>query len=177
MNQWAFRSGHSCRDLVTLRVLRWLYTIHTGQKSCIFLSDISGAFDRVSTEILLNKFKRAGVGLTVLSFLKSFFAPRSAKVLVQGSFSKPIAIANQVYQGTVLGPPSWNVFFADVRKSVNEVGFEEDLFADDLTCEKLFAADTNAEVIFEDLRTCQSRVHAWGATNRVLFDPKKKKTK
>ena len=176
-NQWAFRSGHSCRDLITLRVLRWLNAIHTGRKSAIFLSDISGAFDRVGTELLLKKYERAGVGAIVLQFLSSFFAPRTAKVIVQGSLSKPVSISNQVYQGTVLGPPSWNVFFADVVSSVIEVGFSEDLFADDLTCEKYFPVAAHEDIIFDELRKRQSSVHAWGSSNRVRFDPLKEEFK
>ena len=39
-----------------------------------------------------------------------------------------------VYQGTVLGLPLWNCFFGDVRRVVQETGFLETLFADDLHC-------------------------------------------
>ena len=113
----------------------------------------------------------------MLQFLSSFFAPRTAKVIVQGSLSKPVSISNQVYQGTVLGPPSWNVFFADVASSVIEVGFSEDLFADDLACEKYFPVAVHEGIIFDELRKCQSSVHAWGASNRVRFDPLKEEFK
>ena len=37
-----------------------------------------------------------------------------------------------VYQGTVLGPTLWNLFFEDARAAINEVFFTEYVFADDL---------------------------------------------
>ena len=45
---------------------------------------------------------------------------------------------DMVYQGTVLGPSLWNTFFQDARLPVNESGFMEIVFADDLSAWKLF---------------------------------------
>ena len=62
INQWAFRPAHSCRDLTTLRVATWLLDAHNKKNTAMFLSDISGAFDRVDVNILLAKCRRAGLG-------------------------------------------------------------------------------------------------------------------
>ena len=99
-----------------------------------------------------------------------FVAARSAKVIVQGLESEPQRILGGVFQGTVLGPPSWNVFFADVAEPVQEAGFKEDVFADDLTCEKEFPTSCLDEDVFGELSECQRDVHFWGVRNRVLFD-------
>ena len=176
-NQWAFRPGHSCRDLVTLRVLTWILAAHRGKKTGLFLSDISGAFDRVDVDILMGKFRRAGLGYILVRFLADFFKPRRAQVIVQGAASAMWVICNQVYQGTVLGPPSWSVFFSDVAEAVIEAEHDEDLFADDLTCEKSVLKDVPDDDVFKELRECQARVHAWGVANRVQFDPKKEEFK
>ena len=45
--QFAYRKGHSARDLLFLLTYDWLMAMHLGFKIGIFLSDISGAFDRV----------------------------------------------------------------------------------------------------------------------------------
>ena len=63
-----------------------------------FLSDISGAFDRVSKEILLSKLKGFGVGETCLRFLDSYLAPRVGNVVVQGKLSENMTIDNNVFQ-------------------------------------------------------------------------------
>ncbi len=117
------------------------------------------------------------MGPNVLRFLASFFEPRVANVIVHGSGSESRRILDQVFQGTVLGPPSWNVFFADVAEVVRACSFKEDLFADDLTCEKKIPTSRTDEAVFEELRQCQREVHQWGVCNRVLFDAVKEEMK
>jgi hypothetical protein len=172
-NQWAFRPAHSCRDLVTLRVATWLMAAHLHKKSAVFLSDIAGAFDRVDVGILMSKCHTAGLEPTVCRFLRDFFRPRTACVIVQGNKSKPFPIENQVYQGTVLGPPAWNLFFKDVAEAVRETDFVEALFADDLTCERAFNTAIPNSHLQAQMQRCQLHVHRWGACNRVVFDPAK----
>ena len=46
-NQWAYRKRHSAKDLAFLCISRWILQICTGHKVGVYLSDISGAFDRV----------------------------------------------------------------------------------------------------------------------------------
>ena len=110
-NQSAFSTGLSARDLVTMLVLSWILAIFAGNKVAAYLSDISGAFDKVFVPYLLAKLHRYGVGTTLLNFLASYLSPRSGQVLVQGAYSDPYEISNTVFQGTVLGPPLWNTFF------------------------------------------------------------------
>ena len=40
-------------------------------------------------------------------------------------------IKNMVYQGTVLGPPLWNIYFADLASAVNLYEFLKIIFAND----------------------------------------------
>ena len=44
---------------------------------------------------------------------------------------------NTVFQGGVLGPPLWNIFFSDIGEAIPE-DFEEEKFADDLTIDREF---------------------------------------
>ena len=61
--QWAFRPNRSCRDLVVLLVCSWIGLADTF-KIGLFLSDISGAFDKLDTDIFIVKCKRAGLHQT-----------------------------------------------------------------------------------------------------------------
>ena len=83
----------------------------TGSKIAAYLSNISGAFDRVFRDYILAKLYNAGIGTTFLNFLSSYLQPRKAAVVVEGVTSEEIEIAIQVFQGTVLGPPSLEQFF------------------------------------------------------------------
>ncbi len=105
VNQLAVRPKRSCRDLTTLLMCTWILGIRDMKNIGVFLSDISGAFDRVDSEILLAKCRRAGLSQKALNFFRAFFAPRRAQVILPGGRSKEFTFDNQVYQGTVLGPP------------------------------------------------------------------------
>ena len=104
-NQWAFTTGRSARDLVTVLMMKWILAICTGSQIGAFLSDISGAFDRVFKPIILGKLRAAGVGEKFVNFMDAYLDSRIGRVVVEGQFSDDMEIANSVFQGTVLGPP------------------------------------------------------------------------
>ena len=172
-NQWAFSTGLSARDLVTMLMMSWILVICTGKKVGAYLSDISGAFDRVFKPYLLAKLHACGVGASFLNFLDAYLAPRTGQVLVQGSCSDCFEIDDSVFQGTVLGPPLWNTFFADVSAPASSTGGRESIFADDLNVFQEFDRLLPLTECQDQLGCCKARVHNWGRTNRVSFDASK----
>jgi hypothetical protein len=78
-----------------------------------------------------------------------------------------------VYQGTVLGPTLWNLFFEDAREAINNWLFEEIVYAEDLNAYRLFSSSTDTAMIETCTRSCQTELHAWGRANQVVFDPAK----
>ena len=172
-NQWAFSSGLSARDLVTMLMMAWLLAVCTGKKVGAYLSDISGAFDRVFKPYLLAKLQGYGVGEALLNFLDAYLSPRKGQVFVQGAQSESFDIANSVFQGTVLGPPLWNSFFADVAGPAASSGGRDAIFADDLNVFQEFDRLCPLPHCRSVLESCRSNVHKWGRTNRVSFDASK----
>ena len=57
-NQFAYTAKRSCKELLALNVLDWLWRFHCGRKVALYCSDVSGAFDRVHAERLLQKLQR-----------------------------------------------------------------------------------------------------------------------
>jgi len=172
-NQWAFTPQLSARDLVTMLMMSFILAVCQGKKIGGFLSDISGAFDRVSKEILLGKLHAHGVGEQFLAFLDSYLAPRTAKVVVQGKYSEDMTIENTVFQGVVLGPTLWNAFFGDVRHPAKSTGGREAKFADDLNVFQEFDRLQPVCDVQATLEKCRGNVHKWGKVNRVSFDASK----
>ena len=64
-----------------------------------------------------------------------------------------------VYQGTVWGPPLWNAFFCDSRTAVNQCGFTDTYFADDLTCARVFDGKLSTAEVEEEVSECQANLH------------------
>ena len=172
-DQWGFRKMRSCRDLVTLLVCRWIWALDNGFKVGIYLSDISGAFDRVDRELLADDFRRYGVSECLFRLLYSYLAPREASVVVQGCASSNFTIEDEVFQGTVLGPPLWNVFFRDIDDTILQCLFRIAKFAGDLTAYRNYCSKTSNVQIEADLKSCQQACHHWGVARRVTFDPAK----
>ena len=172
-NQWAFTPGLSSRDLVTALVLNWILDICKGKKIAAYLSDITSAFDRVSKEYLLGKLNAAGIGPIYLDFLDAYLQPRCGRVIVEGVASNDFDLSDMVFQGTVLGPCLWNLFFADVADSAKTQGGKESIFADDLNVFRDFDRFESNEHIMQNLNSCRDSVHKWGVRNRVSFDASK----
>eukprot|EP00959_Pyramimonas_sp_CCMP1952_P186015 3889550-Pyramimonas_sp.AAC.1 len=79
-------------------------------------------------------------------------------------------MTNMIYQGTVFGPPLWNIFFHDAAAAVRQGGFQELVFADDLNAVKAYPGATSNACILNNLSECQLLLHSWGQANAVLFD-------
>jgi len=172
-NQWAFRKRSSAKDLVTISMAHWVLHICRGNKVGLYLSDISGAFDKVSRTLLVSKLSQLGLPDTFLDFINDYLLPREGKVAVEGALSDVMCLCDMVFQGTVLGPTLWNGFFADVAVHVPTGKQQVNLFADDLTGSTHVPARSSNALLMQELQEMQTRTHEWGARNQVTFDPSK----
>ena len=64
-----------------------------------------------------------------------------------------------VFQGTVLGPPLWSVYFEDSRLVAAQEGFEDTYFADDLNLFRSFPSTTGNHTVTAALDDCQKSLH------------------
>jgi len=94
-------------------------------------------------------------------------------VLVGGSKSEYYKIFNQVFQGTVLGPILWDIFFEDVDVPIRNSGYKEVTFADDLNSYRRFESTVSNKIIMRKSVKCQSEVHKWGRAKQITFEPSK----
>ena len=168
-NQFAYRRGRGCKDALAHNMLQWLWWLHCGKKVGLYCSDVSGAFDRVPTSRLLEKLQKHGVGGKVLKLLGSWLDSRDAVVVVDGVRSTSVCLHNMVFQGSVWGPSLWNVYFSDSRQAVQQAGFDDTYFADDLCCYKDFAGKSNNVVVKKDLEHYQQTLPTAPVSNKKIF--------
>ena len=95
-----------------------------------------------SERSLLLKLLHSGLNPRVIKFLASWLEDRRSSVIVSGAHSAETALTDSVFQGTVLGPPLWNIFYKDAVTVLKTLKFLEVVFADDFNCWKPFAAGT-----------------------------------
>ena len=75
-----------------------------------------------------------------------------------------------VYQGTVLGPWLWNLFYEDARDAITENGFEDVVVADDLNAYRTVPNSLETDICLEMADECQQSLHQWGEADRAVFD-------
>ncbi len=182
-HQYAYSKGKGYKDVLTINVCNWILLLELGFLVGVYCSDVSGAFDRVSKDRLCAKLRTLGLHHDVLGFLESWLEERVSMVVLGGQHSSAEPLEDSVFQGTVLGSPLWNVFYADSRAPLQKSGYTETAFADDLNCWKAFRKvprpagmqgplPTHGPLL-ADLRGAQRELHLWGQANQVLFDPTK----
>ena len=173
MNQFAYTKQRGARDVLALLALKWVAILDKGRKIAVYCSDVSGAFDKVSSNRLLVKLEAKGVDPRIIKVIASWLEPRSATVVVGGAKSEPFSMRDMVYQGTVLGPQLWNLFFEDAAEAIKQFVFEETVYADDLNAYREFTGTTTNEKALSAVDKVQDELHSWGRANQVTFDPSK----
>ena len=168
--QFAHTRESGARDALLVLVLSFLLAFNSGLKVVLYCSDVAGAFDKVEAARLTEKLRKLGLPQELLGVLVGWLGPRRARVVVEGCFSEVLVLANMVFQGTVLGPWLWNLYYGDARLAVRKLGFQEVVFADDLNCWKLVPVSTDNKEALAEGRRCQEELHTWGEGNRVEFD-------
>lgn len=71
---------------------RWLLAFQERRKVGLYLSDVSGAFDRVERRRLLCKLRCASVSEQFMKLFRDFLDVRTAIVIVGGAASTPFEI-------------------------------------------------------------------------------------
>ena len=153
--------GH--RDVLLINVCEWLLIFESRKGLLLYCSDVAGAFDRIPTERLLQKLFLTGMHGKLFILLSSWLRNRESAVVVSGVESSWKPILDQVFQGTVLGPPLWNLYFADFGRPLTDLDFEHTTFADDMNAWQSFDG-------LAILLNAQSKVHEYGNANQVQLD-------
>ena len=103
----------------------------------------------MACERLTEKLALTGLHPDAVGFLASWLSDRTSKVVLGGCASSAEPLTNSVFQGTVLGPPLWNTFFADSNRPLANKGFAAIAFADDLNAWKAFHINRASATPFE----------------------------
>jgi hypothetical protein len=172
-NQFAYSKERGARDALAHLALVWLTALSKGRKVAVYCSDVSGAFDKVNADRLVAKLRARKFNPKIIRVIESWLRERRGYVVVGGEKSEEVILKNMVFQGTVLGPPLWNMFYEDARRAIEECFFTEVVFADDLNGYREFPGETSNDTVLHSIDKCQQELHLWGKANNVEFDPSK----
>ena len=132
--------------------------LEMGQEARIVQIDFSAAFDRVNHQGILFKLCSVGVGGSLLSVLTQFLSNRSQYVVVDGCRSKLVNVMSGVPQGSVLGPPLFLLYTAELFSIVENKLYG---YADDSTLVAVAPSPGERVAVSESMNRDLNRVSVW----------------
>ena len=175
-NEFGYKVGHST-ELLLVKVVDGLLTAFDKKHATVLLLlDLSAAFDTVDQKKLL-KILRYEIGLsgTVYKWFESFITGRTQRVKVNNEYSEEIELLFGLAQGSVLGPPLFNIYVRSLYPYIQALGYAIEGFADDHQLFKSFLPIFQTEVLGYGINECMQAVSAW--MNEYFLKLNKSKTK
>ena len=85
--QFAYRKNRGLQDALAFLLMSWISSLSKGNLIGLYCSDVSGAFDRVAANRLLQKLKTSGIHEQALQIISSWLDERLATVVMDGQLS------------------------------------------------------------------------------------------
>ena len=175
-NAYGYKDGQST-ELLLVKVVDGLLTAFDKKHATVLLLlDLSAAFDTVDQKKLL-KILRYEIGLsgTVYKWFESFITGRTQRVKINNEYSEEVELTYGLAQGSVLGPPLFNIYVRSLYPYIQALRYSIEGFADDHQLFKSFLPIFQTEVLGYGIDECLKAVAAW--MNEFFLKLNQSKTK
>ena len=160
--QHGYKKCHSTETILLKVVNDLLLSCDKQFPTIVMLLDLSAAFDTVDQVKLLSILRdEIGVDGVALRWFESFLRGRTQKVKVYSSYSNVSDLDYGVAQGSVLGPPLFNIYIRSLKKHVHPSRFSIFGFADDHQLLKTFLPFFQVEALDGDINKCLRLLSDW----------------
>ena len=157
-----YKEGHSTETLLLKAVNDLLVSCDSGLPSVVMLLDLSAAFDTVDQSKLLSILnEEIGIEGTALKWFRSFIVGRTQRVKIRDAYSEVGELIYGEAQGSVLGPPLFNIYIRSLKKHVEPSKFCILGFADDHQLMKTFLPVLQVQALDGDINKCFDLITEW----------------
>ena len=140
------------------------------------LLDLSGAFDTIDHDILLDRLKsKIGLSDKSLGWFGLYMKDRLQCIVIDGVTSEPVNLKYGVPQGFVLGPILFTIYTSPIGEIARKYNFEIPIYADDTQLSiyfKMKVPSSQLETLMI-LQSCVSEIKCWMAYNKLKFNDDK----
>ena len=154
--QCGFRKGYSTQHCLLNLLEKWKNSVDKGKVFGALLTDLSKAFDCLDHELLTAKLNAYGFTLPALRLIHDYLSNRKQRTKIDDNYSSWSEILFGVPQGSVLGPPLFNIFLADLFFVLTDIDIAS--YADDGTP---FMVENNIDNVIASLEQVSYALFNW----------------
>ena len=140
-----FRKGFSTKQGLLSMLAKWKSAVDNQKKIGVFLTDLSKAFDCLSHDSLIVKWKACRFSIDSLRLKQDYLSNRKQRTRINSPYNSWKEVLFGIPQGSILGPLLFNILLCDLFFIVDDIDFSS--YADDNTVYPI--ENCNEDVIFK----------------------------
>ena len=166
-----FRKGHSTTSVLLRIKDDIIKAMKRGEITLMVLDDFSKAFDTIKYKTVLKKLDYLGISKSFLNWTIEYLTDRRHFVQIDDKTSDRSRVNFGVPQGSIMGPPIFNLYVADLHAHINMQCHQ---YADDTTL-YVHCKPSNLESCKRDLNKNLCNLKEWSRNaNLVIIHQKSK---
>ena len=174
VNQSGYKPKHSCETLLIKVTNDIILSLDASKCTIKLLLDLSAAFDTVDHDVLLDiLWYELGIRGKVYDWFVSFLSDRKQAVVIDGHKSTFVDNPYGVPQGSVLGPPLFNVYVRSLISILEQEGYKVHGYADDHQALFEFSIEFQVYAIKYAIPHCLDIISKWMSKHFLKLNPTK----